>query len=164
MSNDDIERLLAYERWAHARVLEAASAVSDEQYGATHGPGGVSIRGTLSHIVAAAWIWAERLSGRNPEAAPAWASGAPISELRERLDAVNRELVAHATGERELQRMVRFRYLSGAEDEFDVGTILAHVVNHSTYHRGQVAMLMRFAGATPQSTDRVLFEKENRFS
>ncbi|MXV49346.1 damage-inducible protein DinB [Pedobacter sp. HMF7647] len=41
-----------------------------------------------------------------------------------------------------------------------VGDILLHVVNHSTYHRGQVAMELKLAGLQPPATDFVLMKRE----
>ena len=38
-----------------------------------------------------------------------------------------------------------------------VGDILAHAVLHGSYHRGQVSLLVRDAGAQPQPTDFIAF-------
>jgi uncharacterized damage-inducible protein DinB len=39
--------------------------------------------------------------------------------------------------------------------------MIVHVVNHGSYHRGQVATMLRQLGATPaQSTDMIAFFRE----
>jgi len=39
--------------------------------------------------------------------------------------------------------------------------LMQHVVNHSTYHRGQVALMMRQLGAEPLATDFHVFLLEH---
>ena len=39
--------------------------------------------------------------------------------------------------------------------------LMQHVVNHSTYHRGQVALMMRQLGAEPLATDFHVFLVEH---
>jgi uncharacterized damage-inducible protein DinB len=41
---------------------------------------------------------------------------------------------------------------------------MCHVANHSTYHRGQVATLLRQLGARPVSTDLLVFDDEQTSS
>lgn len=40
-----------------------------------------------------------------------------------------------------------------------ISDVLFHVINHSTYHRGQIAMDFRKNGIEPIVTDYILFEK-----
>jgi uncharacterized damage-inducible protein DinB len=57
MTKDDIQLLYEYDRWANNRVLQAASALSSEQF--THYLGGSfgSVRDTFVHIIGGEWIW-----------------------------------------------------------------------------------------------------------
>src|SRR5262245_22067137 len=41
----------------------------------------------------------------------------------------------------------------GNETEQRLGATMRHVVNHATYHRGQVATMLRQLGAVPTGTD-----------
>ncbi len=38
--------------------------------------------------------------------------------------------------------------------------LLLHVVNHSSYHRGQLTTMLRRVGATPVATDYVYFKRD----
>ena len=38
-----------------------------------------------------------------------------------------------------------------------LGGLMRHVVNHSTYHRGQVATQLRHLGRTPPTTDLIAY-------
>jgi len=51
MTRDDIQLLYAYDRWANSRVLQAASALSAEQFTRDLGGSFSSVRDTLVHIV-----------------------------------------------------------------------------------------------------------------
>jgi uncharacterized damage-inducible protein DinB len=56
-----------------------------------------------------------------------------------------------------LGRTVAFRFLSGNAGEATLVSLLLHVVNHSTYHRGQLATLFRQVGVAPPQSDLLLF-------
>ena len=53
-----------------------------------------------------------------------------------------------------------YRNFKGEDLGYRVGEVLVHVVNHSTYHRGQVATLLRQLGATPVSTEYLMMLDE----
>ncbi len=56
-----------------------------------------------------------------------------------------------------LKRRVQYVNTSGHEFATTVEDILLHVVQHSMYHRGQVALLVRASGGTPLATDFIAF-------
>ena len=56
MTKDDIQMLYEYDRWANKRVLQAASALSTEQFTRDLGGSICSIRDTLVHIIGGEWI------------------------------------------------------------------------------------------------------------
>jgi uncharacterized damage-inducible protein DinB len=66
------------------------------------------------------------------------------------------EFVASLTGE-SLRRVVRYVNLRGAAYSYPLWQMMHHVVNHSTYHRGQVVTMLRQLGATQPSTDFLIF-------
>ncbi len=57
MNKDDIQLLYEYDRWANNRVLQAVSALSDEQFTRDLGGSFRSVRDTLVHIIAGEWGW-----------------------------------------------------------------------------------------------------------
>ena len=57
-----------------------------------------------------------------------------------------------------LARPVPYTLLNGTRGEQTLGDLLTHVVNHSTYHRGQVATMLRQVGAAPPATDFLVFK------
>jgi len=53
--------------------------------------------------------------------------------------------------------MVAYRTFDGSSHEQSLGDLLRHVVNHATYHRGQLATMLRQLGRTPPATDLVRY-------
>ena len=56
---------------------------------------------------------------------------------------------------------VAFRYISGTTGCHPLHELLINVVNHSTYHRGQVASMLRQVGAVPPPTDSIVFKAQS---
>ena len=50
--------------------------------------------------------------------------------------------------------------MNGQPGRSPIWQMVQHVVNHGAYHRGQVATLLRQLGATPISTDLIVFHRE----
>jgi uncharacterized damage-inducible protein DinB len=61
-----------------------------------------------------------------------------------------------------LKERVRFRFVSGKHAEMEKGSMLLHVINHKTYHRGWVSEMFFEAGATPPETDLSVFLMEQQ--
>lgn len=59
----------------------------------------------------------------------------------------------------DLARRLAYRNTAGTPDESEQWEVLAHVVNHSAYHRGQVMTRLRQLGAAAPSTDLVAFRR-----
>jgi uncharacterized damage-inducible protein DinB len=53
-----------------------------------------------------------------------------------------------------------YKLMSGHPGKSPFGQMLAHVVNHGSYHRGQVTTLLRQLGAAPpKSTDMITYQR-----
>jgi uncharacterized damage-inducible protein DinB len=152
-----IRELYEYNRWANARALEASAAVSADDFDRGSF---ASLRGTLAHLYGAEWIWLERWRGISPRALPAAGEFSDVGSIRARWKGVERgqrEFLELLTPER-LCEPLTYRNLKGETWTYPLGRALLHVVNHSTYHRGQVATLLRQLGAEPLSTDLLLYD------
>jgi uncharacterized damage-inducible protein DinB len=159
---DDLLALYAYNRWADDRVVAAARRLTSEQYLQEPTPGWSSTRATLVHLADATNMWARRLRG---EAVTARATEAEFPTLDDaaRLfdtahDAFDR-LLPTFTPER-LAAVWTYRTLEGRELRLPLWAVLRHVVNHATYHRGQVASKLKRLGVDPLATDFVLWAIE----
>jgi len=81
MTTDEARELLSYGSWATARMFSAAEELTQERLDAPAPSSFPSIRATLTHIVAAEWIWLRRWLGESPTSEPAWAVQPTLPEL-----------------------------------------------------------------------------------
>jgi uncharacterized damage-inducible protein DinB len=171
MTKDDIQLLYEYDRWANNRVLRAASALTPEQFIRDLGGSFRSVRDTLVHIIGGEWIWLEYW--KEPPR-----SSALVEDLRRRRDGLfgpdalpdvaavqakwteiekaQAEFVNRVTNE-SLEKMLPFRTTQAR-----LAHLMQHLANHSTYHRGQIALMMRQLDAEPPTTDFHVFLVEGR--
>src|SRR6202022_681287 len=84
MSPDDIRFLYDYNAWANRRSLDAAAALSVEQFTKPLGSSFSSVRDTLAHIWGCEWLWLERFQDRSPASLPEVKQFQEISTLRAR--------------------------------------------------------------------------------
>ena len=156
---DEIRELIAFNRWANRKILEAAAALSDEERRRDLRSSYPSVHDTLLHMLSADWVWLQRLNGSSPSDMPeAWktASWRVLREAWEEVEAGFESFVASATAE-DLNRTVTYRNTAGQPFSSTLAQILLHGVNHSSYHRGQVTTLLRQLGATPPGTDLIRY-------
>lgn len=145
--------LLDHVAWADARAVAALRALPDDHPERAQG------ERLLAHLAAAAHVWLSRIEGRAPRH-PVW----PALSLDE-AEALARESIAGlravaAGDEAALARVVEYRTTSGAAFTNTVAEILAHVALHGSYHRGQVAALVRQGGGVPAATDFIVWVRE----
>ena len=162
MTSDYLRQLLGFHYWARDRVLHAASPLNLEQYARPMGNSFSSVRETLNHVYLAEWIWYSRWNGVSPSAFPDM-DLRDLVALREHWLELERKVRAYIdeAGEAGLNRVIPYRLMSGKESASPLWQMVVHVVNHATYHRGQVTTLLRQLGAAPpQSTDMITFFRE----
>lgn len=155
MSRADLLDLVAYTEWATGRLTDALAAVPDPLRRRRDDSAFGSLLGTFAHLIAAEWVWQERFAGSSPAGPPEWAGVAPFEELVARLRGIERargEWLA-ALPDAALERPLAYRTFAGVEGSNRIADLLRHVVNHGTYHRGQVSMRIRQLGFAPPSTD-----------
>jgi uncharacterized damage-inducible protein DinB len=162
MNVEDLRLLYDYNCWANCRTLDSCAALSEEQFTRDLGSSFRSVRDTLAHICGVEWLWLERWHGRSHNALPQAAEFPNIESLRRRWDEVERNLldyVASLTPE-DIQRIIQHKTTQGVPQAAPLWQMLQHLVNHGTYHRGQVATMLRQLGAKPISTDLIYFYRE----
>jgi uncharacterized damage-inducible protein DinB len=160
MNCSDVLTLYRYNDWANGRVAEALQPLSADALNRDLGGSFRSIRATFAHVVSAEWVWLERWRGLSISAVPDWVSGGDLPLLLARLSEVqaNRATYLGQLTESMLSQRLDFRYISGAAASHELSDLLLHAVNHSTYHRGQLASMLRAMGAAPPATDFVVFK------
>jgi len=155
MNREDIRQLYDYNAWANARVLDAAAALTPEQFTRDLGSSFPSVRDTLTHVMAAEHVWLARWRGHSPRRLLDAAEFPTLGDVRARWAEVERELSEFVRGvtDDSLGRVIAYTNTRGEEWRYALGQMMQHVVTHSAYHRGQVTTMLRQLGARAVLTD-----------
>ena len=121
-----------------------------------------SVRDTLAHIYGAEWIWLERFQGHSPSALPNASQFIDVQTLRNTWSVHEERLLKFAGGltQSDLDRQMEYKTLKFGVYSNPLWQSMLHVVNHGTYHRGQVTTLLRQLGAQPILLDLMHFYRE----
>lgn len=154
-----LQTLYDYNYWARDQQLQACAALSEEQFLRPLGNSFSSVRDTLAHLIVAEWVWLERWKGHSPtkaEAAPYDAATFPtlavVEDRWRQIERGVREYLAALTPEPLLQPL-NYTNIAGEPWTYPLWQTLVHVVNHQTYHRGQVTTMLRQLGAPAPPVD-----------
>jgi len=156
---DDLFSLYDYNKWANARVIGSLRPFSPEEYTRELGGGWPSIRATFVHLAGATDAWAERFGGKDvtvlptPEQVPAFEDAATLLQGAEtKLDAFLATLAPEKTA-----GAFTWKNLKGEPKTAPFWAVLRHVVNHGTYHRGQISSMVKRVGGKAIATDMVVW-------
>jgi uncharacterized damage-inducible protein DinB len=147
----DLRILLNYHYWARDRILDAVEPLAPEQLTRDMGNSFRSIWDTLVHTYAAEWAWYSRWQGESPTALLAPDRFSDLASIRREWSAQETKMRAllDRLGEEGMSRRIDYKLLNGQPSSSVFWHMLQHVVNHATYHRGQVTTMLRQLGATP---------------
>lgn len=163
MNLQELHTLLDYHYWARDRLLDAVERLPPEQVTRDLGNSFPSIRDTLVHLYSADWIWCARWEGESPTALLEPSTFADVATIRRAWKEHERRVrsLLERLGEEGIGRTVEYRTTDGKPQAQVFWQMLQHVVNHASYHRGQVTTMIRQLKATPpKSMDLIAFYRE----
>ena len=163
MTLQDLRTLVDYHYWALDRLLEAVERLSPEQFTQRIESSFPSVRDTLAHMCGAEWVWVARWSGESPAAFPDASRLPDLAALRAdwRTQEARLRAVLEKVGEHGVARPLHYRGFDGREQAQPFDQMLQHVVNHGSYHRGQVTTMLRQLGMPPaRQMDLITFYRE----
>lgn len=157
-----MRELYDYNAWADRRHLEAVGKVTTEEFLRPMGSSFGSLRDTLAHIYGAEWVWLERFQGRSPSSLPDVAQFQDLPSLKEKWRELEERLLKFVGGlkQEDLDRVMEYKTLKFGAYRNPLWQSMQHLVNHGSYHRGQVTTLLRQLGAQPVLTDLMHFYRE----
>jgi uncharacterized damage-inducible protein DinB len=164
MTLDEARALVDYHYWARDRLLDAVAKLTSDQYTERIESSFPSIRATLVHLWAAESAWVARWDGEAPTALPDGRELTDLAALRESWLALERRLhgVLARLGENGVGSLLEYRGFDGQPRKEPFATMLQHVVNHGSYHRGQITMMLRQLGLPPaKQMDLIAFLRES---
>lgn len=149
---EHFRRLLAYEAWANELAVASIESVPAAR---RTGAAWDRLTRLMPHVILARQVWLWRLQ-KTPYQNPIdWFPPMETGEVRRRLAELDASWGAYVATLREADLAGECLYASSEGKRYTstVAEILTHVLNHSTYHRGQVARLVTECGGTRSSTD-----------
>jgi len=164
LGKEDLGRLLDYTVWANHRIMRAAATLAGDEWkkdmGGSHG----GVRGTLTHMMGAEWIWLERWKGTSPPRGIDEGDFPNLVALRDRWTLIEEHRASWLENLKDdaPAGIIAYKTLDGRPYEAPLWQIVQHTANHSTYHRGQVLMMLRQLGVKPISTDMVIWDRDPR--
>jgi uncharacterized damage-inducible protein DinB len=165
MNLSELHTLLDYHYWARDRLLDAVDHLSSEQFTKSLGNSFPSIRDTLVHLYSADWIWCSRWEGESPTAMLKAEDFSDVASIRAAWRAHERRVrsVLDRLGEAGIQQPLEYRGTNGQLQAHVFWQQCQHLVNHGSYHRGQVTTMLRQLGMTPaKSMDLIAFYRERQ--
>lgn len=142
-------KLYDYNQWANRRVLDGLQkqAVANEK-----------ILTIMSHVISALFIWLNRIEGKPNDAYPLWKQYS-LEKLVEMNGEITERWIKFVRQTDNFDRMLVYKNYVGDPYKNNVEQIMIHLVNHSTYHRGQIAMMLRQNGLEPVNTDYITYDR-----
>ncbi len=147
-------KLFHYNRWANNRILKILQELPDPPAKALE---------LFVHISSGMDIWLDRLEGKVVKAADSFPN-LSLPECRnleervyQRMENFLKKVTVH-----QLKSTIRYKNLKGVEYENGLEDILYHLINHSTYHRGQINKELRQQGKNPAAVDYILYVREGQ--
>jgi uncharacterized damage-inducible protein DinB len=142
-------KLYQYNVWANQRVLGCLEGqhIEDEK-----------ILTLLGHVVAAQLLWLHRVKGLPPPNVKLWGVYT-FDQLVAMADSAGKQWLDFVESTDDFDRELTYRNYTGDPYTNNVETIMIHLVNHSSYHRAQIAMLLRQNGFEPINTDFITYDR-----
>lgn len=146
--------LFRYNYWANLRMLGIIEEqnLKDEK-----------LLKLFSHLLSSQIIWHNRIKGLPTSPFPAW-EVYKIRELKSMIDENNDNWLNYLEKDHPnetFEEMIFYKNSKGANHENTIRHIIAHVINHSTYHRAQMAVRMRELNIDPPITDYIAYCRQN---
>jgi uncharacterized damage-inducible protein DinB len=145
-------KLYHYNAWSNKRVLNCIKRqhVSDEK-----------ILTIMGHIVAAQFLWLHRIKGLPAPDVKLWGTYT-LDQLLTMAEDAGKKWIDFVESTDDFDRELTYRNYLNELYTNNVEMIMIHLVNHSSYHRAQIAMLLRQKGLEPINTDFITYDRVMR--
>jgi len=151
MLKEHLNHLFKYNDWATRQTAESIVGQKKKNEKSEE---------LLSHIISAQKIWLNRILGRDIAANP-WQK-ITQKEWILQSTAVTAEWINFLEGLHDEGFEERIEYKNSKGEKFTntIRDIVVQVINHSTYHRAQIAQLIRQSGGEPVKTDYIVYQRQ----
>src|SRR5215212_4378059 len=151
--------LLLYMIWADRLVLATVRQVREEDLTRDAGVSFKSILGTLAHILGSERTWLSRFLGNPLDRVPSLQDFPDLPTWIAGWEETASQLKAFLAGltDEQLATPLTWTNTRGESHTHPLWYPVSHMVNHATYHRGQVISLLRHIGYPVPATDLIVY-------
>ncbi len=155
-----LELLAAYHRWTFDILYEALLPLDETRYRADLGLFFRSIHGTLNHLLVADKVWFGRVVD------VPFTVGGLDTELETDRAELEQALYSHSArwqtwlatqSNAQLAANIRYTNMAGTVFEQECATLLLHVFNHASHHRGQISAAITACGLAAPEMDLIWY-------
>lgn len=165
MNLSDVQFLFDYSDWAWNKLLNKVEELDEAQLDAQ--PSTLpSLRRILVHALGAEIVWPARMQGDSPTAMLSVEEVPTLADMRARwreVTAARRAFVAGLT-QADLDRTIHYKTTTGKPQHETLWRLMAHLVNHGTQHRSEIAALLTEFGHSPGDLDMIVYLREKQAS
>lgn len=154
-----------YNIWANERICRILETLPDDILDKELKSSFGTIRKTIYHIWDAEAIWNKRLSGKSLKQWPSETFKGSFEEFKTDFLAGSGKLFMYVINKdsKQFEQNLAYKNIKGEAFSNKIEHIIQHVVNHSTFHRGQIIAMLRIEGVTEVfTTDFIAFARENK--
>ena len=162
MTAQEMRQLFAYNAWATNKFFDTLGPMAHDQLIKEMHTSHSSIFNTLTHLVGAEKIWYSRWTGGAVEPflkAESVPSLAALKELWTKVGFDIAKFIASVT-DKKLLELFEMKTSKGEVFAQIYWQAMLHVIDHSTYHRGQIVAMLRQMDVVPPSTGMIGFFRE----
>jgi uncharacterized damage-inducible protein DinB len=155
MNLEDVYLLFRFNRWANSVMAHAASFLTEEQLKRNLNSSFGSVRDTMVHMMWGEWLWLRRWKEEHPMIRFNPAEFNSLDEIRKRWAQIEMERTAFVStlNDADLSRQITYVNSRAETWTYSLSHMIQHIVNHSSYHRGQVMGMLRQLGVHAASND-----------
>ncbi|WP_068783320.1 DinB family protein [Paenibacillus phocaensis] len=143
--NKPISHLYGYNVWANERVLHHLQSLPVEIFHKEVNLGFKSLAEVIGHIASADEVWFSRMK----EEKPSRFVTKPFVNIEEASNYFNKlqtQIHQYLLSMNDVEKRVTYRNAAGQEFQYSISEIIQHIVNHGTYHRGNISTMLRYLG------------------
>jgi uncharacterized damage-inducible protein DinB len=146
-----LREMCEFMRWGDQQSLVAARSVNDENYYKELGISQGSVHKMLVHLMAGQWLWLCRFRGDSPKRME------DHTDFPKRMDVEQRWPLVHAAlidfvgrqTQNQLNANISYHDTRGETHTLPLRDMILHLIDHGSYHRGQINTMIKRSGGTP---------------
>lgn len=158
-----------YHKWANNRVFEHLDKLPDEVYDRELKSVFSSVKQVLIHVYQVDGMWLSVMSGDTfsetanvIEDLKAKSKNPNLKDIENLYSGLNEQYETFLNGQQDLDKVITIEHPRYGKLDTPVAELVKHVVNHGTYHRGNITAMLRQQGHAGVPTDYIFYVYTNK--